>query len=586
MIKKYRLLVLVLLILLCFLAYKVYKRTVTFVYTNPYTQTAGFEYIAPTIKELNKAFDYAKDSSKMEGNGFSYIFKNAYGSGFLNNNPIPNDLDFAVGVYLGEYDYNGENAKEIAESVVNKMDAFQFYLNFYVNSFRMAGLYTDKSQFDLLSSVSIKRRANIEAISSSIPKVVLGEDYVKYTLKGIRGADDNEKIELPYILKSNEILIENYDPINLYSDLVAYNQEMPHYIRGISVIPEFFVKIKSKNSSVMVEIVPEAFLGERLQLSRRFFASGVFTDFISRKFLKNLKYLNNDEEYFYYRMFSYRRHLQEIYSMQAVKARPVKMLKRIMQTADIISPVLSDEEYNEISAVINKNLSNRDIQLLNEYNNICNNLFVIQESPELFLRLYNDRKLKVMYDTMSEALDELEVRGNVDKALIKKLRDFLVKDIQKMFVLRTPEEVVMFRRYIFSEKYGDITDTINSAIYSQMEDVNRINSSVKLYNDIYAKAGYHKVMIGWIDGNTMGILKDDFTKNIDDLQKFSKENDLVAVNYKFVNEAEYSKIAIKYALWARYNSSVEENANFEYLKSALINDRKNFKIKQKTIFIH
>ena len=585
--KKIKVYVIVL-ILACLSAgiYFVSSREVTFLYLNPYTETAGFSKIAPVIKNLDKAFDFAKANSSRDGHKFQYVFKNAYGSGFLKNNPVPNDLDFAVGIYLGEYIYNGDNAEEIANSVVDKMDSFQYLFNSYINTLRDKSLYTDQTAFQVLGNTSSVHKKNVKVIASSIPVVLEGKDYIRYTQKTIDGTAQGEKVDLPYILKSNEILIENYSPINLFSDYVSYNDEMPLYMRTISVIPEFFVKIKTKDNEVMAEIVPEAFLGERLQLSRRFFASTVFVDLGSAKYLNNLSYLKNDEDYLYYRMFSYKRHLQEISNLALIKARPVKMLKRIMQTADIISPVLDDTVYQEISDVISENLSDKDIQLLNEYSNICVNIFFIQDSPPLFLRLAEARKIKVMYDTMTKCLDELEMRGNVEQYVIDSLREFQVSQLQKMFLLKNSSEIFAFKNLVMGPQLSNIQDTINKAVYARLQDKDKLNSFVQLFNKIYTDAGFHKVTLYWLDRNTMGVSNDSFTRNIKDLKQFAKSNNLADVNYKLLKPGEIPHVPVKYTVWTRYNPTEIEEANYQKLRQALLDDKKNFKIKRKFIFIN
>ncbi len=577
----------VLLVLLCLSAifYYIQNKEVTFLYLNPYTETGGFQQIAPTIKSLDKAFAFARLNSAKEGCKYKYIFKNAYGSGFLKNNPIPNDLDFAVGIYLGEYTYDGNNAEEIANSVVDKMDSFQFLFNSYINTLSDRSLYTDKNMFQVLENSASVHRKNRDVIASSIPTVLTGKDYVRYTQKTMDGTPDSEKVELPYILKSNEILIEDYSPINLFSDVIAYNAEMPHYIRTISVIPEFFVKIKTKDNEVMVEIVPEAFLGERLQLARRFFASTVFVDLASSRYLNDLFYIKNDEDYLYYRMFSYRRHLQEISNLKQIKERPVKMLKRIMQTADIISPVLDEETYGEISEVVYKNLADKDIQLLNEYSNICVNIFLIQESPQLFLRLTENRKIKVMYDTMSKCLDELEMRGNVDERVINVLRDFQVSQLQKMFLLKNPSEVTAFRNLLLAPELDNVQKIVNKTVYDTMHDADKLDSFVELFNKIYTDAGYHRVTLYWLDRNTMGISNDEFTRNIKDLKQFAKDNKLADVEYKLLKPGEVPQVVARYTVWTRYNPTEAEEANYQALRKALLDDKKNFNLKRKFIFI-
>ena len=565
--------------------YFISNKEVTFLYLNPYTETKGFRDIAVTIKTLDKALDFTQNISKRDGYPFKYIFKNAYGSGFLKNNPIPNDLDFAVGVYLGEYVYDGSNADEIANSIVDKMDSFQYLFNSYINTLNDGSLYIDKTIFQVLNDTASVHRRNAKVISSSIPTVFAGRDYIRYTQKTMDGTPDGEKVELPYILKSNEILIEEYPPINLFSDSILYNSNMPRYMRTISIIPEFFVKIKSNDKNVTVEVVPEAFLGERLQLSRRFFASTVFVGINSAGYLNNLSYIKEDEDYLYYRMFSYRRHLQEISNLKLIKDRPVKMLKRIMQTADIISPVIDKQDYREIADIVNQNLSDRDIQLLNEYSNICVNIYLIQESPQLFLRLLEEQKIRVMYDNMTKCLDELEMRAEISEGMIDNLRKFQVAQLQKMFLLQNSSEVIAFRDLLLAKNLDNIQRIINKTIFEKLHDKDKLNSYIDLFNKIYTDAGYHKVTLYWLDRNTMGVLNDSFTKNIKDFKQFAAENNLADTEYKLLKPGENPKTAVKYTVWTRYNSSDEEDINYQKLRKALLDDKKNFKLKRKFVII-
>lgn len=557
----------------------VFKRVVTFNWVNPYTYTGSYVKIAETIRGIDKGLNFARKYSVNDGLEYEYIFENAYGSGFLNNNLIPNDLDYSVGLNLGEYVFDGTNSKEIAQSVVEKMNSFQYLFNYYVNLTEDKKFYVDKSQLEILGETARQRKTNIKAISENLANAVSGKEYINHTMKTV---DDGSEMDLPYVMRPYEILIENYEPIMLYSDVVSYNKTMPRYVRSISIIPEFFITIKHNDKDVLVEIVPESFLGERMQLARRFFASSTFTGNKSKKFLKNLSYINDDEKYLYYRMISYKRHLQEISNIQVMKDRPVKMLKRIMQTADIASPLLDKETMDDISQTVLKNMQNRDIQLLNEYSNICTNLLLIQEHPNLYLRLLRDGKIKTMYNVLLSTVKELEERGNVKD--VEKLNNFAQKTLNKLFLMEEPREVAIFKQVIFEHQYKEINDIINAEVYSLIEDKDKLDKYTVMFNKIYTDAGYHRVSLYWLDENTIGILKDDFTKNIKDLKKFAKDNNLADVNYKLVNASQVPKITVRYAVWARYNPTKLEQENFEKMNKAFLDDKKNFKIKTRYVF--
>lgn len=558
----------------------VFKRVVMFTWVNPYTYTGSYSQIADTIRGIDKGLAFAYSYSKNDGLDFEYIFENSYGSGFLNNNLIPNDLDYSVGLNLGEYVFDGTNSKEIAQSVVEKMNSFQYLFNYYINLTEDKKFYADKSQMEVLGENTRSRNKNIKAISDNLANAVSGKEYINHTKKIV---DDGSEMDLPYVMRPYEILVENYDPIMLYSDVVKYNSKMPKYVRSISIIPEFFVTIKSPSGGGhLIEIVPESFLGERMQLARRFFASSTFTGASSKKFLQNLSYINDDEQYLYYRMISYKRHLQEISNIQIMKDRPVKMLKRIMQTADIASPLLSKETMDDISATVLKNMQNRDIQLLNEYSNICTTLLLIQEHPNLYLKLLNDGKIKVMYDVLISTADELSERGNVKD--IEKLNDFAKKTLNKLFLMEDMREVSIFKQVIFERQYKEINDIVNAGVYALIQDKDKLDKYTLMFNKIYTDAGYHRVSLYWLDENTIGVLKDDFTKNIKDLKQFAKDNKLVDVNYKFVSISQVPKITVRYAVWARYNPTKLEQENFEKMNKAFLDDKKNFKIKTKYAF--
>ena len=552
------------------------KHFTFFVWVNPYTYTGSYSNISKTIKGIEDGLDFAQKASLKDGKSFNYLYENAYGSGFLNNNPIPNDLDFAVGIDLGTYEYDGKNSEYIANEIVDRMESFQFFFNTHFNLNKT--FYIDKTYFELINILSRQRQKNINAIVESLPVALSGKEYIKYTEKVI---EDGSDLDLPYIMKPNEILVEDYEPVMLYSDIVKYNSKMPRYIRSISIIPEFFVNIKSNNQVIPLEIVPESYRGERMQLVRRFFASSTFIGMNSKNYLKN-SFINDDEKYFYYRMVSYKRHLQEISNIQVMKDRPVKMLKRFMQTADIIQPIINEKDYAGLQNIVAKNLENRDIQLLNEYINICTTIYLIQEHPSLYLRLKEDGKIKIMYQTLLNVLKELENRGNITD--IKVLKDFAQNDLKKLEFIENKFEVEIFKTEIFDKKYKLVNDVANAAVYSFIEDKDKLDKFVLMFEKIYTEAGFHKVKLYWIDKNTIGILSDDFTKNIKDLNQFAKENKLANVNYKLVNTAQIPRLAVKYGIWAQYNSTPAELEKYKHFKTLILEDKKNFNIKNKLVF--
>ena len=214
-----------------------YKYTILLVYTNPYTDVSVFKHIAPTIAKVDNSLKMAKEFSKEEGYDYDYIFLNPYGSGFLKHNPIPNDLDLEVGLYLGDYEYNGENGKEIADEIVNKIESFRYSFNYVVNS-NNESIYMEQSLFDLLNSVDFQRDKQVWAISSSLDNIVAGKNYIKFVYKMFFKNKYSYKVDFPYMLSSNELLLTGYPAVIMLADNMKYSKNTRKYLREISVIPQ------------------------------------------------------------------------------------------------------------------------------------------------------------------------------------------------------------------------------------------------------------------------------------------------------------------------------------------------------------
>ena len=558
------------------------KKFLTYIYLNPYTNTKSFAYISRTIKELDKGFKYAQFSSAREGVKFDYLYFNVYGSGFIKNNSIPNDLDYAVGVHLGEYNYDGKNSGEIAANIVDKMNSFETTLNFYFNIGQRTNIYTTFTPFGLMGFLSKQREESIENIAGSLATALLPNNYVRYTQKSLEDTKESIKVDVPYIMKSHEILMENRKPIVVYSDLVRYNPVMPLYMREISIIPEYYVTIVHNGKKELVEIVPESFLGSRLQLSRRFFASTVFLHNKSSAFLKSVPYINNDEEYLYYRMLSYKRHLQEINNIIVMEDRPVKLFKRLMQTADMVYPAISEELYEEISDFVEVNLNNSDIKLINEYTNICGNLLNIMEYPSLFFELLHSGKLDIMYKTLELSVESMEHSANIDTKTVVKMKEYQEQELSKMFDIKNIKDLKSYREQTL-DKYADVNEQASKAVFKLVKEPEKIEKYLGIFNNIYIDSGFHKVSLYWLNNDTLGIVEDNFTRNIKDFKKFAKENDLIDVNYKLIKDTDIPDMKMRYDIFARYDPSVSQNEYYKRFQKRLIDDRKNFVMKRKFV---
>ena len=214
--------------------------------------------------------------------------------------------------------------------------------------------------------------------------------------------------------------------------------------------------------------------------------------------------------------------------------------------------------------------------------------FIYFSSMEVYGTPSDDRKISEDYT--DNAPLTMSVRSSYCEA--KRLCETLCKSYYEeynvpIFVLRLtqtfgPGVNIEKDNRIFAQFAKSI---VNKTIYNRLHDKDKLSDFVKLFNKIYTDAGYHKVTLYWLDRNTMGVSNDKFTENIKDFKQFAKENNLADVDYKLLKPGEVPKAAVKYSVWTRYNPTDTEQANYLKLRKALLDDKKNFKIKRKFVFI-
>ena len=570
-------------VFLIVIVFAIFKHSVEFVYVNPQVNTSVFSHIAKTIFPLDNIIKSAVESCNQQTKGVKLLYINGYGSGFLKGNSIPNDLDYSVGIDLGKFEYDGQNAKEVAKEVNKRINQFQ--IEFYNSVNGNSLFYSDYSPIKALAVFSGVDYNNVDNMAKSISKVIENKDYVVYTRKQMK---KDVVIDFPFILKSNEILIEDTPPITLFSDNVKYNDNSPKFLREITIVPDYFIQLVNTKTGEMknVEIVAEAFTGQRLQLSRRFFVPIVFTGENSAMYLKNLDYLNNEDEYVYYRLFNYGRHLREIQNLSVMNNNPIKLLKRVAQCMDLIYPALKKEDVDNLSSIISENLSNEGIKDLNTYTTVIDNILKISMSSRIYANASMDGKIQEMLNIMDNSLLDLKRENLVDEIQYKKLDNLnneLKTKLQKAKSVKDMEDLVNW----IADKQENLIAPIEVNIFDKtVTHKAELIKYVQLFNSIYEDVGFHKIDLYWLQEGVLGVIKDDFTKDLtkDDLKKLAKQNRLVDIDYVLIDRNDVDNMRVRYSLWVRYNPTKIQEQNWNNLQKTLKADKKNFKIKRRFVF--
>ena len=575
-------------ILIILLFYLLFDRlALQIVWVNPNVNTKVFPYISKSLKEIDKALNHTVLAMKSSQLDVKLLYKNAYGSGFIKHNPIPNDLDYSIGVYLGEYEFDGQNSRDIAKKIDEKMTIFQTEFYSYINTINRGKFYSDYDVLTSLTQLFNKRDANIEAISNSIPKLFDHKGYIVYTDKLL--ADENGTqmhMTFPFILKPNEILIEDYNPITLFSNLVKYDKNTRDMLREITIVTDFYVDIKKGGDIVNAEIVAESFTGQRLQLTRRFFVPVIFAGNCSAKYLKHLNLLTDDDAYIEYRLFNFKRHLQEFSNLKEIQQRPVKLFKRVLQCEDLILPVLDPKTVEDINTTIETNLNNPKIQLINDWQTAFGNLVQISAMPNLYLKAQYNNKVTEHVNTMKQITHDMKESNLFNKDDMTLIENYTNDLAERLKLINSEFKLKDYYKYIMKTA-TPVSDTLDKIVLESTSDREKVTGYIDTFNKIMDMAGFHKINMCWLDKNLMGIVKDEFTSTIPekDLKLMAKANDLADVEYKFISKSELSGPKVRYAVWVRYKPSAEEEQTWQKMRSQLLDDKKNFRIKRRFLLL-
>lgn len=558
------------------------KNAVKYVYVNPQVNTDVLPYLTKSIKPIENNFKSIIKICQRESKDMKYSYINYYGSGFLKENKIPNDLDISVGIDLGTYEFDGTNAKQIAKDLENKIELFHIYLYSVFFYDKTNHYVTDKSDLLMFNEMRTKKAESVSNIEDGLNKAMSDKLQVLHFNKKYQEKD----VDYTFILNQNEVLINDISPFFAYTKGMKYNKSMIDYPREITILPDFYATIKNikTNKTITIELIEESFMGERFQLSRRFFVPIIFTGNHSLNYIKSLDYLNDEQKYIETRMFNYFRYLNEIEIYFEFVLDNVKLMKRMHQCADIIMPALTAEEQTKIYNDISDVFSNKDIQLANEYSNAIKNLNTLTATAFSFKNAANSGYINSLINVSNNALEELSKNQNYKEETdnLKKYRSHYLQIIQET---NNSEKLKKLHDYL-DDNFIDISVNVTKIVNSNLKDRPKFLKDYEILKKIYTNAGFHKIEIHRYDLNTIYIVKDDFTKNMttQDLKNMAKENNLPEIQYKLIDKNAVQKTSKSEIKYVRYNSTDAENKYWQELQDKLLKDKANWKIKRKYVF--
>ena len=306
----------------------------------------------------------------------------------------------------------------------------------------------------------------------------------------------------------------------------------------------------------------------------------VFTGNNSAKYLNNLVLLNDDNKYIEYRLFNFQRHLNEFSNLKELKDRPIKLFKRVLQCTDLIMPLLDEEIKNDITKTITENLNNEKIILINDYETAVSSLIDITMMQNMFFKLQKDGKINdhiVKINELSNLMGNATFLNKDEYQTVKTFTEALTNQIK---TIETIEDLEIYNNSLMTNSVP-VYLLLNDKIQTNLSDYSNIIKYIDVFGKIFTGAGFHKIDMCWLDKNLIGVVRDDYTKNVKDLKAMAKANRLPDVEYKLINRSTLSGPKVRYSIWVRYGATPAEEKNWHEMKTKLLKDKNNFKLKRK-----
>ena len=524
--------------------------TYAYIYRSPETNANVFKYIAKNTKELNKILYAASDMTNQNLFNTKILYTDGYGSVFLKKNITAGDLDYSIGLYLGEFNYDGTNSEKIAQDITKIVQLYKTNIANYIKHNNLDYIPADGEGI-----YSEQTNITNKIIAQSIERAITGKGY-KIKINGT-----------VFEMEPYTVLFPNYEQLKLYSNNIAQLQK---FLREISVCQSFYIDIVDTRTGISKRITfdTEKLGGQRFSKKLRFFVPSAYTNLKSMKYVIKDNEFSNKEILFKTRLNNYFTHYteSELITGANYEISPLKVVKRTLQCTDILAPVLTKDNIKQIHSDTYAVLSSSTIANLNDYLVANNNLRIFATSmPEIFKTNANNQIW-----AMEQILSNMIVDPYLDYHDLKPLFEY-----QK--IINANKNNISAVCEIMYE--NNPAPHIHKLMLKNMPDYKKFIGYNKFMEKVLELGGLYRTKLYKDEEGHIFVLKNKYTGKIPATE--FKKIDLMNgyETQQFDNTTKFDVVenipeGVNY--WFRYNPTKQEQIIWEEIRTRLEKDKKNF----------
>ena len=540
-----------------------------FLYISPNNNTKSYPYIAKVSKKINSVLFQSAEALKLYVPEAKVLYTNGTGTGFLKNNVTASDFNYNAGVYIGNYEYTGQNSIQLAGKLLENITRHQTY---FYSIIKNSGkdFYIPKADFSMKNILNYDKNL----LSESIQKSMNGKPY-------------ELKVQSEtFQLSPQEILLPNYTPVKLYSSDISYYQNYREILREIAVVISYYIDLTDTKTG---KIYPMHFIaatpdGERIyQPEFKYFIPNTYTSLNSLGYLKNFTADLDDEEYIKTRFMNYFHHYNlDSYGNGKTFGNPLKTINNLIQCVEVLQPILPQNATQQMKKNAESILENTTLALLNDYYNANILIKDLAGKPEFYEELKSKNEISKLINDMEKILNDMindpQMTYNDLKPLFEyqKILNDGKKDNEKIQnAIKTRYEIV--NRYIE-----------NLMIRKMATKPSIINGYMNYLNKALETAGIYNVKFYKDKPNHIYVFRDKFTYklSLDDLHKLDILNGNATKIYdedtvfEFKNPNDFYEDTDKISYgWVMYKPTKQQKAVYDDVKKYMLKDKRNFHLR-------
>jgi hypothetical protein len=501
---------------------------------SPYINTAPFKYLLPAITSLNLRLSKIIRACRSEGIPACHLFQGAYGSGFLKENPVGNDLDYMMAVHLGKISIRGTETDTAAHEIIDRLDA---YLKIFYS-------VADAAQDEDLSVMSwgpleregLKERQGLkEKLGGLLNDTLKGKTH-RILLKAY------DACWVPNVLPVGSGYLYENMMVKFVSRQIRYTREMCPGLREFSIVLHFVFDVEQEGpgggkTPIGSMIFDPTFIptGKVLPIMDSFLwtapAGSASASFFKKRLLQSSRQLVESRPVNCVNiLFQCERYF--------LKGDLMKALKRLHQGFDWIRPVLDHSFRAEISAYLRRHLNDPGALLCQDIAEMAQMLHMVWSRPHLFVMYHGSGDIRGILNQMSTDLRRLETgypqlfekgTGRFKNAL---------DEIHKIYASHTYPDL----KERASQLLKQIETSARDYLICLMPDSDRIWEFKERLLGELTSAGFRVLPVhGMLDG-TLGVSETDLKgiTTLDTLNRTSEKIGAPAFTYRLVSASECS----------------------------------------------